>query len=130
MYPAIAGCGNIRPTGGPMSGCRPSHPQHQTRSTIGGVGDVTNLSPFWERAVRFLHLLYKSVALETYSQLTLGALEWRSENTLTDLKVHQMDVTPVAPQTWIDWVKALTAMSAPPNLLADLCRAISTLRQR
>ena len=30
------------------------------------------------RAVRFLHLLLKSVALETYSQLTLGTLEWRS----------------------------------------------------
>ena len=29
-----------------------------------------------KRAVHFLPLLLKSVALETYSQLTLGALEW------------------------------------------------------
>ena len=34
------------------------------------------------RAVRFLPLLLKIVALETYSQLTLGTLEWRSKNTL------------------------------------------------
>ena len=32
-------------------------------------------------AVRFLPLLLKSVALETYSQLILGTLEWRSKNT-------------------------------------------------
>ena len=55
-----------------------------------------------KRAVRFLPLRLKSVALETYSQLTLGAQEWRSENTLTDSKVRQMDVTPVAPQTRSD----------------------------
>ena len=28
LYTAIADSGNICPTGGPMSGCRPSHPQH------------------------------------------------------------------------------------------------------
>ena len=81
------------------------------------------------RAARFFSLLLKSVALETYSQLTLGVLEWRSESTLTSLKVRQMDVTPVAPQSWSDWVEALTAMFAPPNLLANLCREIATLRQ-
>ena len=82
------------------------------------------------RAVRFLPLLLKSVALETYSQLTLGTLEWRSENTLSNLRLHRMDVTPVAPRSWSDWVEALTAMFAPPNLLANLCRDIATLRQR
>ena len=82
------------------------------------------------RAVRFLPLLLKSVALETYSQLTLGTLEWRSENTLSNLKLHRMNVTPVAPRSWSDWVEALTAMFAPPNLLANLCRDIATLRQR
>ena len=82
------------------------------------------------RAVRFLPLLLKSVALETYSQLTLGTLEWRSENTLSNLKLHRMNVTPVAPCSWSDWVEALTAMFAPPNLLANLCRDIATLRQR
>ncbi|CAM9536871.1 unnamed protein product [Ascophyllum nodosum] len=81
------------------------------------------------RAVRFLPLLLKSVALETYSQLTLGVLEWRSESTLPNLKVHQMDVTPVAPQSWSSWVEALTATFAPTNLLANLCREIATLRQ-
>ena len=40
-----------------------------------------------------------------------------------------MDVAPVAPQTWTDWVEALTAMFAPRNLLANLCREIATLRQ-
>ena len=40
-----------------------------------------------------------------------------------------MDVTPVAPQTWSDWVEASTAMFAPPNLLANLSREIVTLRQ-
>ena len=68
------------------------------------------------RAVRFLLLLLKSVALETYTQLTLGTLEWRSENTLSNLRLHRMDVTPVAPRSWSDWVEALTAMFAPPNL--------------
>ena len=82
------------------------------------------------RAVRFLLLLLKSVALETYSQLTLGTLEWRSQNTLSNTKLHQMDVTPVVPRSWSDWVEALTAMFAPPNLLANLCRDIATLRQR
>ena len=82
------------------------------------------------RAVRFLPLLLKSVALETYSQLTLGTLEWRSENTLSNLKLHRMNITPVAPRSWSDWVEALTAMFAPPNLLANLCRDIATLRQR
>ena len=55
-----------------------------------------------KRAVRFLPLRLNSVALETYNQLTLGVLEWRSDNTLIDLKVCQMDVTPVSPQTWSD----------------------------
>ena len=82
------------------------------------------------RAVRFLPLLLKSVALETHSQLTLGSLEWRSENTLSNLRLHRMNVTPVAPRSWGDWVEALTAMFAPPNLLANLCRDIATLRQR
>ena len=71
------------------------------------------------RAVRFLPLLLKSVALETYSQLTLGVLEWRSESILTNLKVRQMDVTPVAPRSWSDWVEALTAMFAPPKPLGQ-----------
>ena len=83
-----------------------------------------------DRAVRFLPLLLKSVALKTYSQLTLGTLEWRSENTLSIMKLHRMDVNPVAPRSWSDWVEALTAMFAPPNLLANLCREIATLRQR
>ena len=74
------------------------------------------------RAVRFLPLLIKSVALETYSQLTLGTLEWRSEDTLSNMKM--------APRSWSDWVGALTAMFAPPNLLANLCREIATLPQR
>ena len=65
------------------------------------------------RAVRFLPLLLKSVALETHSQLTLGSLEWRSENTLSNLRLHRMGVTPVAPRSWSDWVEALTAMFAP-----------------
>ena len=82
------------------------------------------------RAVRFLPPLLKSVALETHIQLTLGTLEWRSENTLSNMKLHRMDVTPVAPRSWSDWVEALTAMFAPPNLLANLCRDIATLRQR
>ena len=82
------------------------------------------------RAVRFLPLLLKSVALETYSQLTLGTLEWRSENTLSNMKLHRVDATPVAPRSWSDWVEALTAIFAPPNLLANLCREIATLRQR
>ena len=81
------------------------------------------------RAVRFHPLLLKSVALETYSQLTLGTLEWRSENTLSNLKLHRMDVTPVAPRSWSDWVEALTAMFAPPNLLENLCQEIAILRQ-
>ena len=81
------------------------------------------------RVVRFLPLLKKSVALETCGQFTLGVLEWRSESTLTNLKVRQMDVTPVAPGSWSDWVEALTAMFGPPNLLANLCREIATLRQ-
>ena len=82
-----------------------------------------------KRAVRFLSLLLKSVTLETYNQLTLGVLEWRSENTLSNLRVRQMDITPFPPQTWNDWVEALTAMFAPPNLLANLCQEIATLRQ-
>ena len=40
-----------------------------------------------------------------------------------------MDVTPVAPQTWSSWVEVLTAMFASPNVLANLCREIATLRQ-
>ena len=36
----------------------------------------------------------------------------------------------MAPRSWSDWVEALTAMFAPPNLLANLCRDIATLRQR
>ena len=82
------------------------------------------------RAVRFLPLLLKSVALETYNQLTLGTREWRYENTLSNMKLHRMDVTPVAPRSWSDWVEALTTMFAPPNLLANLCREIATVRQR
>ena len=82
------------------------------------------------RAVRFLPLLLKSVGLETCSQLTLGTLEWRSENTLSNMKLLRMNVTPVAPRSWSDWVETLTAMFAPPTLLANLCRAIVTLRQR
>jgi hypothetical protein len=62
------------------------------------------------RAVRFLPLLLKSVALETYSQLTLGTLEWRSENTLSHMKAHRMNVTPVPPRLWSEWVEALTAL--------------------
>ena len=81
------------------------------------------------RAVRFLPLLLKSVALETCSQLILGVLEWRSENTLSNLKLHQMDVTPVAPRSWSEWVEALTAMFTPPNFLANLCGEIATLWQ-
>ena len=82
------------------------------------------------RAVCFLPLLLKSVALEAYSQLTLETLEWRSENTLSNIKLHRMDVTPVASRSWSDWEEALTAMFAPPNLLANLCRDIATLWQR
>ena len=76
-----------------------------------------------KRAVHFLPLLLKNVALETYSQLMLGTLKYRSENTLAKLRVPQIDVTPVEPQTtWIDWVEALTAMFAPLNLLPNICR--------
>ena len=50
-----------------------------------------------KRGVRFLPLLLKHVALETYSQLTLGTLEWRSENPLAELRVRQINVAPVAP---------------------------------
>ena len=39
------------------------------------------------RAVRFLPLLLKSVALKTYSQLTLGTLEWRSETHIVQSKI-------------------------------------------
>ena len=89
--------------------------QFQKRVELKGVLNVPP-EEINKRAVRFLPLLLKSVALETYSQLTLGTLEWQSGNTLADLRVRQMDVTPVAPQTWSDWVESLTAMFAPPNL--------------
>ena len=46
------------------------------------------------------------------------------------MKLHRMNVTSVAPRSWSDWVEALTAMFAPPKLLANLCRDIATLRQR
>ena len=46
-----------------------------------------------KRVVRLLSLLLKSAALETYSQLTLNTLEWRSENTLAVLRVCQIDAT-------------------------------------
>ena len=72
----------------------------------------------------------KSVALKTYSQLLLGTLEWRSGNTLAELRVRQIDVTAVTPQTWSDWVEALTAMFAPKNpLSSNLCREIATTKQ-
>ena len=83
----------------------------------------------YTRAVRFLPLLFKNVALETYGELTLGTFEWRSESTLADLRGRQIDVTPVAPLTWSDWVEALTAMFAPPNLLSNLCREIVAIKQ-
>ena len=79
--------------------------------------------------VRFLPFLSKGVALEIYSQLLLGTLEWRSENTLAELRIRQPDVIPVAPQPWNDWVEAFTAMFAPPNLLSNLCRKVATIRQ-
>ena len=102
----------------------------QFRKRVELKGDLHVLPPEIDnRAVRFLPLLLKSIALETYSQLTLGVLEWRSESTLSNLKLHQMDVTPVVPRSWSDWVEALTVMFAPPNLLANLCREIATLRQ-
>ena len=82
-----------------------------------------------KRAVRFLQLLLGSVALETYSQLTLGTREWRSKNTLAELRVRQIGVAPVAPQTCIDWVEALTVMFAPPDLLSNSCGEIATIRQ-
>ena len=82
-----------------------------------------------KQTVRFLPLLLKSVALETYSQLTRGTLEWRSDNTLAELRVLQIDVTPVASQTWSDWVEALTVMFVPPNLLSNLRRQIATIKQ-
>ena len=77
--------------------------------------------PFREinkRAGRF-PLLLKNEALETYSQLVLGTLEWRYENTLAELRIRRVDVTSVAPQTWSDWVEALTAMLALPNLFKE-----------
>ena len=46
------------------------------------------------------------------------------------MKSHLKNVTPVAPRPWSDWVEALTAMFALPNLLANLCQEIATLRQR
>ena len=102
----------------------------QFRKRVELKGDLhVPLPEIDNRAVRFLPLLLKNVALETYSQLTLGTLEWRSENTLSNLKLHWMDVTPVAPRSWSDWVEALTAIFAPPNLLAYLCREIATVRQ-
>ena len=71
----------------------------QFRKYVELKGDLhVSLQEIDKRAVRFLPLRLKSVALETYSQLTLGAQKWRSENTLTDFKVRQMDVTPVAPK--------------------------------
>ena len=39
---------------------------------------------------------------QTSSQLTLGTLELRSENTLAELGVREIDFTPVALQTWSD----------------------------
>ena len=103
----------------------------QLRKRVELKGDLhVSPSEIDNRAVRFLPLLLKSVAMETYSQLTLGTLEWRSENTLSNMKLHRMDVTPVAPRSWSDWVEALTAMFASPNLLANLCREIATLWQR
>ena len=45
------------------------------------------------------------------------------------MKLHRMDVTPVAPRLWSDWVEALTAMFSPPNLLENVYREIATLRQ-
>ena len=75
----------------------------QFRKRIELKGDVHVPPPEIDnRAVLFLPFLLKSVALETYSQLTLGVLEWRSESTLSYLIVHQMDVTPVASRSWID----------------------------
>ena len=68
-----------------------------------------------KRSCPFPSTTFESVALETYSQLTLGTLECWPENTLAGLRVRQIDVTPVAPQTWNDWVEALTVMFAPPK---------------
>ena len=122
LYVAIADSGNICttvdsgntcPTVPPMSGCRPSHTQHQANSFRMSANDVPeqrglrgtsnedvpavltqvrkrvelkddlHVPPqeIDKRAVCFLPLLSKSVALETYSQLTLGVLESRSDNT-------------------------------------------------
>ena len=53
------------------------------------MGDLrVPLEAIDKRAVHFLPILLKSVALETYSQLTLGTLEWQSEKTLVDLRVR------------------------------------------
>ena len=59
----------------------------QFRKRVELKGDL-HVSPpeIDNRAVRFLPLLLKSVALETYSQLTVGVLEWRSESILSNLK--------------------------------------------
>ena len=40
LYTAIAVSGNICPAGGPMSGCRPSQPQHRANSFRMSANDV------------------------------------------------------------------------------------------
>ena len=81
-----------------------------------------------KRDVCFFPLLLKRVVLETYRQLILGIFEWRSDNTLAELRVRQIEVALFAPQTWSDWVEALTVIFAPSNRLSNLCREITTVK--
>ena len=59
----------------------------------------------------------------------MDTLEWRSEYALAELRVRQIDVSPVVPHTCSDWVEALTTMFAPPYLLSNLCRDVTSVRQ-
>ena len=72
--------------------------QFQKRVEVKGE-QHTPVEEINKRAVRFLPLLLETLALGTYNQLVLGTLEWRSENTLAELQIRQVDIIPVATQT-------------------------------
>ena len=80
------------------------------------------------RCIKHLQILLRGTALDAYSDLATGTLEWRTGALLEQLREQGRDVQTRAPNSWNEWVDAYTNLYSPPNRIAILARATAELK--
>lgn len=78
------------------------------------------------RAIKNLRLITKGAAAQSLDLNLSSHLEWRSEQQVAALRTRGEQVIVSPPQTWKQWVNAMTTLFAPANRIALLAREAMT----